>query len=281
MSRCVQGYVTLLAAVAALSVWPDAKSRAAEGDEKTAYDQAYQLEVKGEYAEAEQAYAKFAEQYPGTPSGLAALSQRAGLLAVRGETEESVQVYVKCIEGGLKASGIPIEQWPSADAIRADARQRVARAILGSHRSDRYALAKKQYEVLARTASDAALAAEARRQIDWLNSEAKRESSQAEKVQPVAAVIKAYEAALRQKDAAAVLALLAAPPKDNALRTALEAYFRGAQYREYTYEIQQVGWNEDLSKATVTTRTVSSARESGRKLFRVVKTAGGWRLEKL
>ena len=275
------GPVSVLSACLLAVCLAGVSSGAEGGEAKRAYDSAYGLEQKGELTRAAEAYRKVLTDYPESAVKLAALSQLAGVLAALGRTDEAYQTYVRYIRDDLAAAHTPPAERPSLEVIGAQARWKVARALLGSRRSDRYLAARAQCETLIRDFPGSTLASHANRRITRLNTEIERERMQAQRKEAIAAVIDAYAAALSQKNQAAALALLAAPPIDDALRDRLQRYFGSERHKAYTYKIKRMRFSPDMSKATVLTDALAPNEQAASKLFRLVKTAEGWKLERL
>jgi len=247
---------------------------------REAYDAAYALERQGKYAEAATAYKNVVDRYATDATTLTALGQLAGVQAAQGKTEEAFQSYVRYIESNLTAANTPPAKRPGAQAIQAQARWRVARALLGSRCADRYALAKAQYEKLINDSPGVPLAKKAEEKVTKLNAVLAQRAALTEQKTAILAVIKAYENAMKAKKTPAAIALLAAAPQDDTLSGKLRAYFNSARYRQYGYTIKRIRFNPDTSKAAVIAEAVTPNQKPGHKLFRLIRTALGWRLQR-
>ena len=248
---------------------------------REAYDAAYAFERQGKFAEAVAAYKNVVDRYATDATTLAARGQLAGLQAAQGKAEEAFQSYVAYLEGNLTAANTPRAKWPSPQAIGAQARWRVARALRGSPRADRYTLAKAQYQKLLDDFPGVPLAREAQKKIAGLNALLAQRAALMEQQAAIQTVIKAYENEMKAKNAAGVVALLAAAPQDDALSAKLRQHFSSERHKQYEYTITAVRFTPAMSEATVMTEAAVPNQKPGRKLFRLIKTALGWRLQRL
>jgi hypothetical protein len=248
---------------------------------KQAYDAAYALQCQGKEAEAEAAYKDVVDRYAWGSATSTALLQLAGVQASLGKTEDAYQSFIRHINKSFDAQNTPPAKRWSETITRAQARWNVAYALLGSSRDDKHVLAKAQFEILVKDFSGTRWGPLAKRRLTWLNSFLAKKASENTEKAAITKVIKAYETAMKAKGVAAAIGLLATPPQDNRLNTKLQEYMNSASYEPYEYTVRSVKFSPDMSKATVMTHAEAPNYRTGRKLFRLIKTADGWKLQRL
>jgi|GEM_PF-5953568 len=236
-------------------------------------------------AEAERAFEDVVRRYGGTTAASMSLMHLASVKARLGKFEEACATYVQYRIHDFKAGRRSVPGGAELDRIRAQAIDKTAQACM-SRRPRVTALkdAMTLYEKLLKEYPDSPLVPGTKKHLQRLKGEILRESPREPARKAIAAVIKALEKALQNKDADAVIAQLAQPAKADKVRTQLDAFFKGPEYEPVTYSIRTIDFNAELTKATVKAEVIrvrTPEKKGGTESFRFIKTDKGWKLERL
>ena len=262
------------------------------GEDYIAYNKALDLERRNDLAGAEKAYESILGTHKSGSVALMTMRQLAGIKAMLGKSDAAFELLLQFTLSDIGAAGTQVRE-NELPAIKANCHLDVARACLSVRGDSRPLLgvlrqARSECDKALAENANARLTSEIQRRAADIDARIQHEEACSAARNEISTTISAFAAAVTNKDADGIVALLSPSANAQAARQRLEKVFQDATFTAPNYRIEalRIRFNDSITEATLdaellTAQPMEVARKPKFKAFKFIRTATGWKMAEL